>query len=204
MTKNIFNLVNKYESLHEGDNLSDHSALQLHLDIPTMYYNQQHVHTGSFRPTPQWNKASANDINPYRRNLDGFLSKINMSNDLIHCNDMLCNNVKHRTEIENLHDNIINACLEASHIAIPCQRQTPSPAGIPGWQEHVAEQRQQSIFWHIIWKQCGSPPKGVVAELRRRTRSQYHQAAKKAKNNIEMSENTKAANALLEKRTKDF
>ena len=102
MTENIFNLVNKYNSVHEGDNLSDHSALQLHLDIP------------------------------------------------------------------------------------------------------IAEQRQQSIFWHIIWKQCGSPSKGVVAELRRRTRSQYHQAAKKAKNNIEISKNTNAANALLEKRTKDF
>ena len=53
-----------------------------------MYYNQQHVHTGSSRPTPQWNKASTNDINAYRRNLDGFLSKINMSKDLIHCNDI--------------------------------------------------------------------------------------------------------------------
>ena len=77
-----------------------------------------------------------------------------------------------------------------------------SPAGILGWQEHVAEQRQQSIFWHFIWKQCGSPSKGVVAELRRRTRSQYHQAAKKAKNNIEIAKTTKAANALLEKHTK--
>ena len=43
-----------------------------------------------------------------------------------------------------------------------------------------------------------------VAELRRRTRSEYHQAAKIAKNNIESSINTKAANALLEKRTHDF
>ena len=103
--------------MHEGDNLSDHSALQLHLDIPTMHYNQQHVRTGSSRPTPQWNKASTSDINAYKRNLDGFLSKIIMSKDLIHCNDMLCNNVKYQTEIENLHDNIINACLEASHIA---------------------------------------------------------------------------------------
>ena len=32
------------------------------------------------------------DINAFRRNLDGFLSNINMSKDLINCNDMLCNN----------------------------------------------------------------------------------------------------------------
>ena len=90
---------------------------------------------------------------------------------------MLCNNGKHQTKIENLHDNIISACLEANHIAIPCQRQTPLPAGIPGWQEPVAEQRQQSIFWHIIWKQCGSPSEGVVAELNEMNRALGHLCA---------------------------
>ena len=38
----------------------------------------------------------------------------------------------------------------------------------------------------------------------RRTRSKYHQAAKKAKNNIEIYKNTKAANAFLEKGSQDF
>ena len=43
-----------------------------------------------------------------------------MSKDLIHCNDMKCNYVKHQTYLENLHDNIIKAFVEASHKAIPC------------------------------------------------------------------------------------
>ena len=53
---------------------------------------------------------------------------------------------------------IINACLEVSYIVIPRQSHVLSPAGIPVWQEHVAEQRL-SIFRHIIWEQCGSPKK---------------------------------------------
>ena len=44
---------------------------------------------GSSRPTLQWIKTSINDINAYKGNLDGFLSKINMFKDLIHYNDML-------------------------------------------------------------------------------------------------------------------
>ena len=37
------------------------------------------------------------------------------------------------------------------------------------------------MFWHAVWKSCGSPNIGIVADLRRRTRALYHKAVKQCK-----------------------
>ena len=38
--------------------------------------------------------------------------------------------------------------------------------------------RDKSILWHQIWKDCGRPREGYVADIRRCTRSDYHGAVK--------------------------
>ena len=52
---------------------------------------------------------------------------------------------------------------------------------IPGWSESIAPLRTNSLFWHRIWVDCGRPHHGVVAEVMRKTRAQYHAAIHKAR-----------------------
>ena len=45
-----------------------------------------------------------------------------------------------------------------------------------GWNKYVENYRMQSIFWHNIWKKCGSPLVGYVADIRKKMRNKYHLA----------------------------
>ena len=44
----------------------------------------------------------------------------------------------------------------------------------PGWSEYVEPLRQKSLFWHAMWKDCGHPRSGAVADCMRRARASYH------------------------------
>ena len=83
--------------------------------------------------------------------------------------------------IESLHDGIIAACLEAGNALVPQGIERPPTTPIPGWTGQVAERRQRALFWHSIWKECGSPNNGAVADIRRYTRARYHYAVRYAK-----------------------
>ena len=45
-----------------------------------------------------------------------------------------------------------------------------------GWNKYVKEYRMKSIFWHNLWKECGSPNNGYVSNIRKNTRQEYHNA----------------------------
>ena len=47
---------------------------------------------------------------------------------------------------------------------------------VPYWTTHVKPLKDEALFWHAIWKSCDSPTTGVVAQIRRATRSKYHRA----------------------------
>ena len=104
--------------------------------------------------------------------------------NLLHCDNILCDNQVHPEQIETLHDHIIKCCLEAGkkNIAL-CQAKnsTSTKKQIPGWNRYVREHRERAIFWHQVWKSAGSPQSGIIGHTRRSTRAQCHQTVKLVK-----------------------
>ena len=45
---------------------------------------------------------------------------------------------------------------------------------VPGWDEMVKPERERSLFWHWMWQEAGKPQTGVVYNVMKRTRHQYH------------------------------
>ena len=69
VTYNLLPIVISYKSLHDGDNLSDHSVLSVELSVNIEYAHEQ------INPAyvPQWKKATCDQINEhdeYKRMLD--------------------------------------------------------------------------------------------------------------------------------------
>ena len=69
----------------------------------------------------------------------------------------------------------------------------PVNQAIPGWKETVKPQRESALFWHSIWVSAGRPVTGVLHNIMKKTRNQYHYAIRKVK---KKSEEIRAA-ALL-------
>ena len=85
LTDNLFNTILVYMSIHEGDNLSDHSALQLVLQLPIQYSVEQ-PNVGHTKRV-QWHKANNDHIMQYKRCLDELLDNIVAPSELIRCDE---------------------------------------------------------------------------------------------------------------------
>ena len=71
----------------------------------------------------------------------------------------------------------------------------------PGSQHPL---RQKSLFWHNLWCDNGAPQQGLLADLKRKAKADYHKAVKYVKRNRQKLASEKMANALLENRDRDF
>ena len=198
VSENLYDNVNLYNVTHAGDNLSDHSVVQMSINIQLNHViNEKSCNN----PYPLWHNATEENISQYAISLQKGLENIYVPWSAIHCCDLFCD--KHQHEIERYHDDIISACLRASCTSIP-HSNTQKPKIVPGWNDIVEPIRQQALFWHSIWKQNNSPRVGIIAEIRKRTRAKYHYTLRTVEKNKENICSQKLAEALSGNRNRDF
>ena len=106
-----------------------------------------------------------------------------MPDDCLECTSMLCDNSKHALDIQQLHDDIISACIDASE-DIPSTKENNKI--VPGWNEFVNPEKEKAILWRKIWISNGSPRHGHVADIMRRTRAKYHYVIRCIKNKSQL------------------
>ncbi len=128
-----------------------------------------------------WNKATQENIDMYREQLDYLLGNINIPTDAILCRNVLCKDIKHRVAINTLCSDILNCCIEAGTHTLPLRKYTKH--SIAGWKEYVKPEKERSLFWHWIWLECGRPNHGHVYNIMKQTRYRYHYAVRYAKKN---------------------
>ena len=81
-----------------------------------------------------------------------------------------------------LYINIITACRESMYEHIPISGvNNNGPNVIPGWDIECDLAREQSLLWHLIWKQSNKPVHGYVYDIMKSTRSRYHYKLKDLK-----------------------
>ena len=95
VTANLKPLLLLKGVLHCADNLSDHSAIYINLDVPAEYFTSHPTPTAD---KPQWNKANNTDICNYKCCLDTMLSKIDIHWDTLYCRNLKCSNTSHLAE----------------------------------------------------------------------------------------------------------
>ena len=171
---NMSESVSEYKVIHRGNNPSDHSMVMAKFNIDVqrsvvddVYINTEHI---------DWNKATHQELCNYKFLLDSLLSSIDVPASAVQCNNLFCN--EHGETIEYLHSAIANACISASDAALPTNSKGRGKI-IPGWNEQVKLARERAILWHTLWKENHSPSSGLIYEIRRKTRSEYHYALRK-------------------------
>ena len=84
--------VNKYCTVDDIDNMSDHLPLHVHVcmynDLPVNYL--QFTETKYFLPKPKWYSADADIIQRYRKKLDMYLNQIIIPDHVLDCKNVLC------------------------------------------------------------------------------------------------------------------
>lgn len=187
---------------HDGDNISDHDPLFLHLNVslPVLHTNTK-IHKDGL----SWAKATPEHIAHYSQQLSTLLHNIHVPQSLLHCVNPCCSDATHLQNITNYCNDITKACLKASSSSIPkIGHNGGNKSRIPGWTEWVEPVREKSILWHDIWQGAGRPHNGLIADIMRRTRAAYHYAIRKVKRNECDIRKQKFAECIAGNRTRDF
>jgi len=138
---------------HDIDNRSDHDPLNLRLSICWPTFSNQTQKSDS--PKPAWHKATAYDLDFYKKSLKHNLLSVSIPNAVISCHDVHCHNNEHLFQLQEYADSIANESLLAARQAIPLINAGNDTGGnshrIPGWNEFVSPYRKESLFWHNLW-----------------------------------------------------
>ena len=175
---NLSDSVSMYGVSHDGDNLSDHSSVFVKLSIVPK--NVIIPECSSPQLKLCWRRANVEAIAEYRSKVTRCLNGIEVPRDVLNCIDSDCSEPDHKHAISRYCEDLVHCLSSCSMESIP-KCKPPSSRAIPGWNEHVREYRDASIFWHSIWKKCGSPRKGWVSQIRRNARGEYHRAVRRVK-----------------------
>ena len=199
MSENLYNFMNNYTVSHSVDNLSDHAPITATWTIPVVYMPNNKPDNCDTKIN--WKKASDIDITRYKQRLEESLSEIIVPHDAIKCKDLAC--TKHYYELHTFYKCIIDVCIKTGYECIPLNKSTAHKS-FPGWNDKIKEPRQTAILWHSIWKSCGSPRNGTVADIRRRTRAQYHYAIRQLKHDEKGISAAKMADSLAGHKSEVF
>ena len=104
------------------------------------------------------------DLREYANALDRALHEIQIPWEALQCCDKSC--TMHYSELQLFHDAIVKACVESGKECIAHTSKSGKTSALTGWNEFVKPYRDDSIFWHNIWKQCGSPRNAVPPVMR--------------------------------------
>ena len=159
-----------------------------------------------FIPRPKWVNASCHELDAYRNTLDTLLGDIHIPWNAIECTNPLCSNHdEHIYNIQLFHYSIVDMCLSATEMCIPHTSDNCNGShNIAGWNDIVKPFKEASLFWHGVWKDCGSPRNAAIADVMRGARAQYHNVVKQVKQNQNVIKRDKLANALLQDRNRSF
>jgi len=187
--------------LHDVDNTSDHEPVCMLLDINVARVN---IRKRVYKARPSWNKATADHIAAYKSLLHDKLSNITVPRDAVLCKDFCCCNTEHTNSISSYVSQLAEACIQSATATIPSTKRVGERGCIPGWTEHVAPLRDKSIFWHKLWIDCGRPHAGLVADIMRKTRLQYHAAIRAVRRNEADIVNERLASCFVTNNNRDF
>jgi exonuclease III len=199
MSDNISNFLIEYNVYHSIDNMSDHSALTGTFNFPITYTCiDNEIHNAC---KVDWKKASEQQLHNYNEKIETSLRRINVPLDALRCSQLFCTN--HQTALSMFYNSIINVCINVADETIPHSNRAINRP-IPGWNAKAVEPRENALFWHTLWKSCGSPRQGVVADIRRHTRAKYHYVIRQLKRNKNVIAASQMADSLASNDTCSF
>lgn len=88
--------------------------------------------------------------------------------DITDCLNPLC--TLHHSSLDLFCDNLARCLYDCAEVTIP--KSHPSYS-VPGWNSSARLLKEKANYWHVVWKQAGSPSAGVLHQLKKSARSRY-------------------------------
>ena len=157
----MYDCVESIECVNNDFNPSLHRALKIEFNV-----NIHRIKIGkrtSVNHSVAWHKVSDTHINYYQKDVERKLRELDIPTDAIQCKDVLCQDVNHKNSISDYCQKLIMILVETGDNCFP--KVKCKDKNIPYWNEAIQPLRDESLFWREIWKSCGEPRSGIVADI---------------------------------------
>lgn len=141
-------------------NFSNHCPIFLECCIACDRFVEKVVPSNAMRSQVSWHKVTPEMLSDYKCKLNDLLAHYNFDSEMLYCNDVHCQNEKHKTAIDNLCKFIISSCIDASTLSLPVTQSVDKSHDMPFWREECQPLRELAINWHNMWKDQGKPHVG--------------------------------------------
>ena len=182
--------------IHHPSNMSDHSPIYCKIDAGKIEAEDV-GNQAQAPPKPSWKKSSHEEKDKFVHKLDSLLSQLEVSEDMVCCQDVHCKNEEHVKDTDDLIvavlESIDKAALESLH-QVDTNKSKPKNVPIPGWSENVQHSKETAYFWHQVWQSAERPLNNELHRIMKRSRNIYHYNIRKCKK----AENTIRRNKLLD------
>lgn len=195
------NILKHVDVIHDINNMSDHEPIKIELCVSVARIDVPYIADLGLQKV-SWAKATESHIIDYHNELANRLKSIVLPLDTLTCCDRRCNILKHSSDITEYANNIADVCIRTGLSTVP--RMRPYHRSTPGFTQHVEPARKKSMFWHLLWMDCGRPKTGHVADCMRRTRAAYHYAMRSVKRHADEITRERFATALLHNNSRNF
>ncbi len=122
--------------------------------------------------------------------------------EMLHCDDIMCENPIHILQISEYCASIIKCCVDTGNEDFPKMKAHKSNK--PYWNSNVKAKRDAYLFWSHIWRECGQPKDGIMEDLMRKTKREYHYAVRYIWRNEEKLRKMKMEECILFNKYRDF
>ncbi len=172
-----------------------HSPVYAYLDVGNLpsYITDESM----FVPKLAWCKASENDIDMYKNNVETALGELEIPECINNCTDKFCALDTHRADINSHYDKLLNIMMTAcDHIPRTCKPEDNTR--IPGWTKYVKPFKDKSMYWRHIFDMQKPNASHYVTHMMRTSRNAYHYAIRRVKSHRKLVERSNFMDSMLE------
>jgi len=96
----------------------------------------------------------------------------------------------------------LSLCLH--HCALSTLPTVCHSSSVPGWNTAARLYKEKANFWHVVWKQAGSPSSGVLHQIKKFSRSRHKYEVRRLKRREHFITREKMAAGLASSNSKSF
>lgn len=190
----VTNNVLEAGTIHLGDNLSGHEPIYLSLTMNNAIYidpssANKYSQSNNLDYKPCWNKVTPDQLIKFKDDLQHNINSMNIPQGIF-CNDVLCSNPCHKTDIDEYCKHILSVTDTATLNNIPPIKK-PNEKKLPGWSDLVKPYQDDARFYYAVWVSYGKPINCPLHNLVKHSKNVYHYAVRRIKRQEEALRNDK-------------
>ena len=197
LSRGLSDMVTSANIVHYGNNVSDHSPVEVVLNIDLDLFKPEKLNHSEYIP---WSNLSVNDRTQFSDKMEYELKRINVPYHSILHGNKSCHDVNHISLLEKYYNDIVNAVRVADSF-LPRKKHGLAKSF---WSDELTYLKRQSMDAFILWKNAGSPKSGPIFMEKNHAHSQYKRALRWSKRDHEHGISDNLSHNLLSYDSKRF